>query len=82
MDKELIDLLYEAEERGIYDVNTDELELYFNGRLLTGVTLENNTTDIPEYVFWTLSDDGNTEIETELTDEEKINVMKEILAWY
>ena len=82
MDKDLINLLYEAEENGIYDVNVEELDIHINGRLLTTVTMENNTTDIPEYVFWTLSEDGNTEEETELTDEEKINVMKEILTWY
>ena len=82
MDKDLINLLYEAEEKGIYDVNVEELDIHINGRVLTAVTMENNTTDIPEYVFWTLSEDGNTEEETELTDEEKINVMKEVLTWY
>ena len=82
MNEELIHILFKAEELGIYDVDVADLEMYFNGRLLTSVTLENNTTDIPEYVFWTLSEDGNTEEETELSDEDKLMVMKELILWY
>ena len=82
MDTELINLLYEAEENCIYDVDTSELEMYFNGRLLTRVTMENNSSDVPEYAFWLLSDDGNTEEESDLSDEEKITVLKEVIAWY
>lgn len=82
MDSELINLLYEAEEMGIYDEDVTELEMYINGRLLTSVTMENNSTDIPEYVFWTRSDDGVTEEETDLSDEEKITILKEVIAWY
>ena len=81
MDSELINLLYEAEEIGIYDEDVTELEMYINGRLLTSITMENSSTDIPEYTFWTRSDDGDEE-ETDLSDEEQITILKEVIAWY
>ena len=81
MDSELINLLYEAEEIGIYDQDVTELEMYINGRLLTSITMENSSTDIPEYTFWTRSDDGDEE-ETDLSDEEQITILKEVIAWY
>lgn len=84
MDKELIALLYQAEEAGLIDADISDLEIIVDDQPITSVSLLNtgSLSELPDYVFWSHDDEGNYDVEVQLTDEQKITIFKEVLAWY
>lgn len=81
MNKELIELYYQLEDIGIFDEDVSELGLMTTqGGPITNITRDN--TDEIGYTLWIRVGDGvEVDASQYLGDEEKIELLKEILAW-
>ena len=74
-DNELAELLYSAGDLGLYNTDVSDLNIYVRGQKLSTVTVDGLQSS-----FWVVYSDG-IDTEIELTEKEKKNVLKEVLAW-